>query len=64
MVIVDSDKYAYLIDMNDGVETLICPSVWTRCVKLTPDCRFFFCLLWDEDEDFWFWNPKHILFRY
>ena len=44
--------------MNDGVETLICPSVWTRCVKLTPDCRFFFCLLWDEDEDFWFWNPK------
>ena len=58
MVIVDSDKCAYLIDMNDGVETLICPSVWTRCVKLTPDCRFFFCLLWDEDEDFWFWNPK------
>ncbi|CAH3130670.1 unnamed protein product [Pocillopora meandrina] len=58
MVIVDSDMCAYLIDMNDGVETLICPSVWTRCVKLTPDCRFFFCLLWDEDEDVWFWNPK------
>ncbi|CAH3130656.1 unnamed protein product [Pocillopora meandrina] len=50
MVIVDSDKCAYLIDMNDGVETLIYPSVWSRYVKLTPDCRFFFCLVSDEDE--------------
>ena len=58
MVIVDSDKCAYLIDMNDGFETLICPSVWSRCVKLTPDCRFFFCLLSDEDEYFWFSKPK------
>ena len=53
MAIVDSDKCAYLIDMNDGVETLICASVWSRYVKLTPDCRFFFCLLSDEDEHDW-----------
>ena len=58
MVIVDSDKCAYLIDMNDGVETLIFPSVWSRYVKLTPDCRFFFCLLSDEDEDDWMLEPK------
>ena len=58
MVIVDSDKCAYLIDMNDGVETLICPSVWSRYVKWTPDCRFFFCLLWDEDG----WSSKPKLF--
>ena len=58
MVIVDSDKCAYLIDMNDGVETLICPSVWSRYVKLTPDCRFFFCLLPDEAEHDWDMEPK------
>ena len=58
MVIVDSDKCAYLIDMNDGVETLICPSVWLPYVKLTPDCRFFFCLLSDEDEHDWDSEPK------
>ena len=58
MVIVDSDKCAYLIDMNDGVETLICPSVWSRYVKLTPDCRFFFCLLSDEAEHNWDMEPK------
>ena len=53
MVIVDSDKCAYLIDMNDGVETLICASVWSPYVKLTPDCRFFFCLLLVGDELDW-----------
>ena len=58
MVIVDSDKCAYLIDMNDGVGTLICPSVWSRYVKLTPDCRFFFCLLADGDEHDWFRGSK------
>ena len=58
MVIVDSDKCAYLIDMNDGVETLICPSVWSRYIKLTPDCRFFFCLLPDEAEHNWDMEPK------
>nr|XP_058946699.1 uncharacterized protein LOC131774660 [Pocillopora verrucosa] len=58
MVIVDSDKCAYLIDMNDGVETLICPSVWSRYVKLTPDCRFFFCLLADGDEHNWYRIPS------
>ena len=58
MVIVDSDKCAYLIDMNDGVETLICPSVWLPYVKLTPDCRFFFCLLSDEDGYVWDLEPK------
>ena len=58
MVIVDSDKCAYLIDMNDGVETLICASVWSRYVKLTPDCRFFFCLLEDERHRY----PKRKLF--
>ena len=58
MVIVDSDKCAYLIDMNDGVETLICASVSSRYVKLTPDCRFFFCLLWDERHRY----PKPKLF--
>ena len=56
MVIVDSDKCAYLIDMNDGVETLIFPSVWSRYVKLTPDCRFFFCLV--SDDDVWCLVPK------
>ena len=56
MVIVDSDKCAYLIDMNDGVETLICPSVWSQYVKLTPDCRFFFCLL--EDDPHRYPTPK------
>ena len=58
MVIVDSGKCAYLIDMNDGVETLICPSVWLPYVKLTPDCRFFFCLLSDEDESDLFSEPE------
>ena len=58
MVIVDSGKCAYLIDMNDGVRTLICPSVWSRYVKLTPDCRFFFCLLSDEDESDLFSEPE------
>ncbi|XP_066029089.1 LOW QUALITY PROTEIN: uncharacterized protein [Pocillopora verrucosa] len=58
MVIVDSEKYAYLIDMNDGVETLICPSVSSRYVKLTTDCRFFFCLLGDERHRY----PKPKLF--
>ncbi|RMX57559.1 hypothetical protein pdam_00005803 [Pocillopora damicornis] len=58
MVILDSDKCAYLIDMNDGVETLICASVSSRYVKLTPDCRFFFCLLWDERHRY----PKPKLF--
>nr|XP_058971915.1 uncharacterized protein LOC131798269 [Pocillopora verrucosa] len=56
MVIVDSDKCAYLIDMNDGVETLMCASVRSRYVKLTPDGRFFFCLL--EDERHWYSKPK------
>ena len=60
MVILDSDKCAYLIDINDGVETLICPSVWSRYVKLTPDCRFFFCLLSVRDERHWY--PKLKLF--
>ena len=58
MVIVDSDKCAYLIDMNDGVETLICPSVLSRYVKLTPDCRFFFCFLSVGDERYWYVKPK------
>ena len=58
MVIVDSDKCTYLIGMNDGVETLICSSVWSRCVKLTPDCRFFFCFHSGKDEDIWSLNPK------
>ena len=58
MVIVDSDKCAYLIDMNDGVETLICPSVWSRYVKLTTDCRFFFCLVSKEDALQWYLEPK------
>ncbi|CAH3130641.1 unnamed protein product [Pocillopora meandrina] len=58
MLIVDSDKCAYLIDMNDGVEILICPLVCSRCVKLTPDCRFFFCLLSDKDKDDWDTEPK------
>ncbi|CAH3130664.1 unnamed protein product [Pocillopora meandrina] len=58
MVIVDSDKCVYLIDMNDGFETLICASVLSRYVKLTPDCRFFFCLVSDDDEHVWCLGPK------
>ena len=58
MVIVDSDDCAYFIDMNDGVETLICASVRSGYVKLTSDCRFFFCLLSDEDEHDWNSEPK------
>ena len=58
MVIVDSDKCVYLIDMNDGFETLIWASAWSQYVKLTPDSRFFFCLVLDEDEHVWSPKPK------
>ena len=58
MVIVDSDKCVYLIDMNDGFETLICASVLSRYVKLTPDGRFFFCLVSDNDEHVWYLGQK------
>ena len=50
MAIADSDYCVYLIDMNDGFETLIRASAPSQCVKLTPDCRFLFGLFLDRDD--------------
>ena len=50
MAIADSDYCVYLIDMNDGFETLIRASTPSQCVKLTPDCRFLFGLFLDRDD--------------
>ena len=58
MAIADSDHCVYLIDMNDGSETLIRAFILSQCVKLTPDCRFLFGLVLAGDEVGLFSNPK------